>query len=196
MRRISAPYEGQWGKRTASLLPSPPAGGVLKIQRGVKASSALSVLPDDIWTQCGIQFRVESVAVVESADVELTTRVQNPSDVASGVDCDVGDGLFATSFANTVNTLAMPKLADPSLLNVVFNYRTSGHTCLFGSGDTTSCCDSQTFGSTIAIQVVAQTHGNCGIARPLRECLRKPRRSQSRSSRARPAPSRRSTCGS
>ena len=87
--------------------------------------------------------------MVESADVELTTRVQNPSDVASGVDCDVGDGLFATSFANTVNTLAMPKLADPSLLNVVFNYRTSGHTCLFGSGDTTSCCDSQTFGSTI-----------------------------------------------
>jgi hypothetical protein len=106
----------------------------------------LGILPDDIWSQCGIQFRADSVVAVETDNVELVTRYPNADANVPNTDCESG-GLFDVSFADAFNSLAQPLLKHPSLLNVYFIYRISAPSCMLG--EESACCDEDSVGLTV-----------------------------------------------
>lgn len=93
----------------------------------------LGFMPDDIFSQCGVQIRLMDIAVVETDDTTLVRREGQCS----------GGGVFGgeNTLRNGLKGLAEGQLDDPSLRTVIFTTRIRPPGTLFARGGEASCPD-------------------------------------------------------
>jgi len=116
-------------------------------------------LPDDIWVQCGIQFRMKQMVVIEESDPWYVRRLRGqwPNDTgtcsgAGAIGCGT-EGALTQHFKEA----ATPQLDDPSIRTVIFNYRIHSPPCIYT--EFTCCTDFDlgvTCGNDIVIDVSLQ----------------------------------------
>jgi hypothetical protein len=116
-----------------------------------RVNEVLGVRPDDVFAQCGIQFRMQEFAVIEETDPEYVRRVKiapNPQD--SITHCEGGGPLGGGSLGLLLRHMgekARAAFTQPAPIQVIFTYRTTAPGCAVGSEEQSLCCSDVAYGA-------------------------------------------------